>query len=114
MEYIYIYNYCRFFVLFIIHLCTFFLIDYWKDGTLPSHMVNQMKILWTDEGIQRCFRRSNEYRLNDSASYFLHSLERIEQKDYVPSMKDVLRTRARTTGVVEVQFFHKVRQFLKL
>ena len=71
-------------------------------------MVTQMTILWTDDGIQKCFRRSNEYHLNDSAGYFLQSLERIETKDYVPTMKDVLRTRARTTGIVEVQFFHKV------
>ena len=74
-------------------------------------MVNEMTILWTDDGIQKCFRRSNEYHLNDSAGYFLQSLERIEAKDYVPTMKDVLRTRARTTGIVEVQFFHEVNIF---
>ena len=26
-----------------------------------------MKRLWTDNGVQECFSRSNEYQLNDSA-----------------------------------------------
>ena len=46
--------------------------------------------------------------MNDSAGYFLESLDRISRPDYVPTEQDVLRTRVRTTGIVEIQFFYKV------
>ena len=32
---------------------------------------------------QECFRRSNEYQLNDSAEYFFNSIDRIAQPNYV-------------------------------
>ena len=67
-----------------------------------------MITLWNDKGIQDCFKRSNEYHLCDSAGYFLDALDRIALDDYIPTMQDVLRTRARTTGIVEVEFKHKV------
>ena len=88
-----------------------FIIDEWKDGTLYPEMVKQMTILWNDSGVQECFKRSNEYHLCDSAAYFLDALDRIALDDYVPTMQDVLRTRARTTGIVEVEFQHKVISF---
>ena len=88
-----------------------FIIDEWKDGTLYPEMVKQMTILWNDSGVQECFKRSNEYHLCDSAAYFLDALDRIALDDYVPTMQDVLRTRARTTGIVEVEFQHKVTLF---
>jgi len=49
------------------------------------------------------------FSLNDSAGYFLDSLDRIGKSEYVPTEQDVLRTRVRTTGIVEIQFFYKVQ-----
>ena len=54
-------------------------------------------------------RRTLSDSLNDSAGYFLDSLERIGKSEYVPTEQDVLRTRVRTTGIVEIQFFYKVQ-----
>jgi hypothetical protein len=34
---------------------------------LPLELCKVMKSLWTDEGVQECFKRSREYQLNDSA-----------------------------------------------
>ena len=85
-----------------------FFVEEWKDGTLSPQMAKSMILLWNDKGIQECFKRSNEYHLCDSAGYFLGALDRIALDDYVPTMQDVLRTRARTTGIVEVEFKHKV------
>ena len=67
-------------------------------------------MLWKDKGVTDCFRRSNEYHLNDSAGYFLDSLDRVSIDEYVPTMQDVVRTRARTTGIVELHFRQKVRK----
>jgi len=70
-----------------------------------------MKRLWTDEGVQQCFQRSNEYQLNDSAKYFLDDLDRLGRKDYMPTEQDILRTRVKTTGIVEVHFSFKNLNF---
>jgi guanine nucleotide-binding protein G(o) subunit alpha len=63
-----------------------------------------LKRLWADEAVQRCFKRSNEYQLTDSAKYFLDALDRIGAADYLPTEQDLLRIRIKTTGVVEVKF----------
>ncbi|GFT58606.1 guanine nucleotide-binding protein G(o) subunit alpha [Trichonephila clavipes] len=70
-----------------------------------------MKRLWADTGVQECFGRSNEYQLNDSAKYFLDDLDRLCQKDYMPTEQDILRTRVKTTGIVEVHFSFKNLNF---
>ena len=70
-----------------------------------------MKRLWADPGVQLCFSRSREYQLNDSAAYYLNALDRISQPGYVPTQQDVLRTRVKTTGIVETQFTYKNLHF---
>lgn len=69
-----------------------------------------MQRIWLDSGVQMCFERASEYSLNDSASYFLEALDRISLSDYIPSEQDVLRTRVRTTGIVEILFHYKVNK----
>ena len=80
----------------------------WDGHTLSPSLGNQMMVLWVDKGVQECFRRSNEYHLNDSAEYFLDSMGRISASNYIPTMQDVLRTRIETKGVVEVKFKYQV------
>lgn len=70
-----------------------------------------MKQLWADAGVQHCFSRAREYQLNDSAAYYLNSLDKISLPNYVPSQQDVLRTRVKTTGIVETQFEFKGLRF---
>lgn len=55
--------------------------------------------------------RSNEYQLNDSAKYFLDKLDEIGQASYLPSTQDILRTRVKTTGIVEINFSFKDLNF---
>ena len=70
-----------------------------------------MKRLWMDGGVQHCFSRSREYQLNDSAAYYLNALDRISSQSYVPTQQDVLRTRVKTTGIVETHFSFKTLHF---
>lgn len=70
-----------------------------------------MKRLWSDPNVQACFMRSNEYQLNDSAQYFLDQLDRIGSSDFLPSEQDILRTRVKTTGIVEINFSFKNLNF---
>nr|XP_023026305.1 G protein alpha i subunit [Leptinotarsa decemlineata] len=82
-----------------------------EEGELTPELVMLMKKLWQDPGVQLCFARSREYQLNDSAAYYLNALDRISQPNYVPSQQDVLRTRVKTTGIVETNFSFKNLHF---
>uniref|UniRef100_A0A803KJN9 G protein subunit alpha o1 n=1 Tax=Xenopus tropicalis TaxID=8364 RepID=A0A803KJN9_XENTR len=74
-------------------------------------LLSAMMRLWADSGIQECFNRSREYQLNDSAKYYLDSLDRIGAADYQPTEQDILRTRVKTTGIVETHFTFKNLHF---
>ncbi|TGZ73113.1 hypothetical protein CRM22_001714 [Opisthorchis felineus] len=63
--------------------------------------------LWCDPGVQTAVSRSREFQLNDSASYYLNAVERLSDPNYIPSEQDVLRTRVRTTGIMETHFNFK-------
>ncbi|KAI5613868.1 guanine nucleotide-binding protein G(o) subunit alpha [Silurus asotus] len=74
-------------------------------------ILTAMKRLWKDGGVQACFNRSREYQLNDSAQYYLDSLDRIGSPDYLPTEQDILRSRVKTTGIVETHFSFKNLNF---
>nr|CAD7574602.1 unnamed protein product [Timema californicum] len=82
-----------------------------EEGELTAELVILMKRLWQDAGVQLCFTRSREYQLNDSAAYYLNALDRISLPNYVPTQQDVLRTRVKTTGIVETHFSFKGLHF---
>lgn len=81
------------------------------EGILLPEIVLLMKKLWSDAGVQQSFSRSREYQLNDSAGYYLNSLDRIAQPNYIPTQQDVLRTRVKTTGIIETHFSCKQLHF---
>eukprot|EP01099_Mayorella_cantabrigiensis_P004874 TRINITY_DN3751_c0_g4_i1.p1 TRINITY_DN3751_c0_g4~~TRINITY_DN3751_c0_g4_i1.p1 ORF type:complete len:380 (-),score=119.84 TRINITY_DN3751_c0_g4_i1:255-1334(-) len=64
----------------------------------------RIKKLWTDEGIQQTFKRSNEFQITDNSAYFFRDLDRVSAADYIPNEEDVLRCRAKTTGITETHF----------
>jgi len=65
-----------------------------------------LKALWADGGIQKCFERSIEYQLYDSAKYYLDSLNRLFNPSYVPTEQDILRSRTKTTQKLEYKDLH--------
>uniref|UniRef100_H2YCI9 Uncharacterized protein n=1 Tax=Ciona savignyi TaxID=51511 RepID=H2YCI9_CIOSA len=81
------------------------------DGEMTQELGDCMKRMWSDKGVQVCFSRSREFQLNDSAQYYLDSLDRLVASDYIPTEQDVLRSRVKTTGIVETQFEHKDLHF---
>ncbi|XP_044279086.1 guanine nucleotide-binding protein G(t) subunit alpha-3 isoform X3 [Varanus komodoensis] len=85
--------------------------DSMEDGTMCPVLAGVIKKLWKDPGIQACFERASEYQLNDSAAYYLNDLDRLTAPDYVPNEQDVLRSRVKTTGIIETQFSFKDLNF---
>lgn len=76
-------------------------------SALIRRLADAVRALWTDGGVQKCYRRSNEYQLNDSASYYFSDINRIAQDGYLPNEQDILRARVQTTGVIETSFMYK-------
>jgi len=60
--------------------------------------------MWSHAAVQQAFGRKNEFQLHDSAHFFLNDLSRISAPGYVPTEQDVLRSRVRTTGIVQSDF----------
>lgn len=77
--------------------------DYFT-GDLTPQIVNDIKALWNDSGIREAVSRASEFQLNDSAEYYFNEFDRISQSSYVPTVQDVLRSRAKTTGILETEF----------
>ncbi|XP_070299184.1 guanine nucleotide-binding protein G(i) subunit alpha-1-like isoform X2 [Salvelinus sp. IW2-2015] len=82
-----------------------------EEGFMTGELSGVIQRLWKDGGVQACFSRSREYQLNDSAAYYLNDLNRISHGAYVPTQQDVLRTRVKTTGIVETHFTFKDLHF---
>ena len=60
-----------------------------------------IKSLWSDSGILKVFESKSQFQLNDSAEYWFDNIDRIIKDEYIPTTEDVLRTRVRTSGIVE-------------
>mmetsp|Transcript_26420 Transcript_26420/g.29428 ORF Transcript_26420/g.29428 Transcript_26420/m.29428 type:complete len:356 (-) Transcript_26420:73-1140(-) len=73
-------------------------------GDITPEIAVDIKALWSDPGIQKTFKRSAEYQLTDSAHYYIESVDRLSDEGYVPTEQDVLRSRAKTTGIIETDF----------
>jgi len=74
-----------------------------KEGGIEK-FTPAIKGVWEDPVIQITYGRASEYQLNDSASYFFEELERISDSNYIPDVQDILRFRAKTSGIHEIEF----------
>jgi guanine nucleotide-binding protein subunit alpha len=75
-----------------------------EGEVLPPEVGGAIEALWKDRGVQKCFNRSREYQLNDSARYYFDNITRIAALDYMPNVQDVLRSRVKTAGITETTF----------
>ncbi|KIJ10007.1 hypothetical protein PAXINDRAFT_138616 [Paxillus involutus ATCC 200175] len=60
--------------------------------------------LWLDPSIATVMDHGSEFYLMDGASYFFTEAIRIGSPNYLPTEPDILRARARTTGITETRF----------
>jgi len=79
--------------------------------TFTPEMAKHIADLWKDEGIQQAYSKRNEYQLIDGAAYCFENVQRFATPDYIPTPTDVLRVRARTTGIIETTFRVKDSSF---
>ncbi|XP_076330383.1 guanine nucleotide-binding protein G(s) subunit alpha-like isoform X2 [Tachypleus tridentatus] len=79
-------------------------IDTMDNYTFPKEFYDHVKRIWEDEGIQECYRRSNEFCLMDCAKHFLDKVDEIRSPDYKPSDQDILCCRKKTCDIQKIEF----------
>merc|ERR1719454_1542669 len=68
--------------------------------------------MWNHAAVQSIFERKSEFQLNDSADYYFKDVMRLGEPGYLPTEQDVLRSRVRTTGIVQSDFKIKGLNFM--
>jgi len=63
-----------------------------------------VKELWADEFLKKTYLGTSDFQVNDSAAYYFDSVDRIADENYLPTQQDILRSRARTTGITEISY----------
>eukprot|EP00298_Acanthocystis_sp_HF-20_P029794 c8722_g1_i1.p1 GENE.c8722_g1_i1~~c8722_g1_i1.p1 ORF type:complete len:352 (-),score=90.29 c8722_g1_i1:99-1154(-) len=75
----------------------------YQDPVTPELAAAITKV-WASPVIQQAYARRNEFQLFDSAKYYFEKITEIGSAEYMPSDQDILRTRVRTSGIVETSF----------
>jgi len=78
---------------------------------LNAEIGGVIKSMWQHATVQAVFERKSEYQLNDSADYYFNQIDTLIADGYIPSEEDVLRSRVRTTGIVQSDFTIKSIKF---
>jgi len=69
-----------------------------------DEVAGAVEILWKEEVVKAAFGERAKLKVDDSSEYFFDEVKRISVRGYVPTDKDILMVRHRTTGVVEQKF----------
>ena len=51
------------------------------DFDYPPEFWEHTELLWADQNVKKCYERSNEYQLIDSAKYFLDKVGEVKKND---------------------------------
>ena len=81
------------------------------DEKLTPELGEVVKKIWEHATFQTVFTRRSEFQLNDSAEFYFNEINRLSASGYTPTLDDVLRSRVRTTGIVQSDFTIKSLNF---
>jgi GTPase SAR1 family protein len=81
-----------------------YILDMKEDTFIDMPVAQNFDALWRDQGIQQTYANRNLFQLTDSTSYYLDKILVIGAEGWKPDQQDFLRSRVRTTGIVEEDF----------
>jgi GTPase SAR1 family protein len=81
-----------------------FIDDLEDEARVTAEVAMELKNFWNDPGIQKCYENRALFQLNDSTKYFMDRVDTICEHGWIPTQDDIVRTRVRTTGIVENSF----------
>ena len=71
------------------------------DKAIDDKIGDMIIALWKDGSVNATYKRKSEFQLNDSAKYYFKKMDVIKQDGYIATVEDLLRSRVRTSGIVE-------------
>ncbi|ORY76578.1 putative guanine nucleotide-binding protein alpha-1 subunit [Leucosporidium creatinivorum] len=74
------------------------------ERSISQELLDALVKLRSDPAVLAILDCKARWQLNDSASYFFAEVERTLREGYIPSDQDIIRSRVRTTGIVETSF----------
>jgi GTPase SAR1 family protein len=75
-----------------------------SDYKLTVDLAEAVKLLWAHESIKKTWDRASELQIIESASYYFDKIDTISADTYIPDEQDILRSRVKTTGIMEIKF----------
>ncbi|ORY51670.1 guanine nucleotide binding protein, alpha subunit [Rhizoclosmatium globosum] len=78
-----------------------------SGDSISAEIVDAIKLIWNDPGIQYCYSRANEFQLIDCCKYFITDIDRICVSTYTPTPQDILHCRTMTTNITETKMKSK-------
>jgi len=92
---------------------TYLLQNTTPDSLTDGDVVDAVRFLWTKEkAIKDVWKRANEIQVIESASYYFDNLDRIVDPSFKPTPDDILRSRVKTTGIIEMAFTIETHEFV--
>jgi len=85
------------------------------EGAVDDEVVKQAKVLWASKDIQKLWDEKDNLPNVSCVNldYIMTHIDRIVAPGALPNDEDVLRTRNRTTGTVELEFCYENKQDFK-
>lgn len=74
------------------------------ETPLDPQLASMLKQAWKLPSMQEVYGRRSDLQLPSSADYVMENVDRYAASDFIPNAEDVLRCRARTTGIHEIEF----------
>ncbi|KAJ6250281.1 guanine nucleotide-binding protein subunit alpha [Anaeramoeba flamelloides] len=78
---------------------------------LTEEICKKIAFVYNDPVIQKVLLRGKEIQLIESTKYFLDRVELVGSEKYIPSTKDICKTRVRSTGISETLFAFQETKF---
>uniref|UniRef100_A0A0N5A3Z3 Guanine nucleotide-binding protein alpha-6 subunit n=1 Tax=Parastrongyloides trichosuri TaxID=131310 RepID=A0A0N5A3Z3_PARTI len=78
---------------------------------VPADIARTMKRIWYTQQVQAAYQKRWNFSLLDNAKYFLESIDRIFDTNYVPTTDDILHCRYPTTEINELNFRYRKVNF---
>ncbi|ORY76577.1 putative guanine nucleotide-binding protein alpha-1 subunit [Leucosporidium creatinivorum] len=74
------------------------------ERSTDKELQDALVALWNDPAVRAVLEVKSRFQINDSAEYYFQALQRTFNEAYLPSDQDIIRSRVRTTGIVENSF----------
>lgn len=72
------------------------------EKNYTAELAKEIETLWKDPSIQKAYEHRSSFQLVDNTEYFLENIKLYSDSQYVPTEKDILKCRLKTTGISEM------------